>query len=252
MKDNSNRELFSFFIASLNTAMAGDENPPLPEALTDEQIRQLNEEIQGITDPEQSAWWKEWLLYLGEGLLGFSTLYSLIKFVKKNPRFWRTLRTFFTNLTGGDPCMRVIHRLGKVIVEITIGILTDTSTITTMLKDIIKDGANVGIDCGSKILDLIEDSDKIPDAVKTVVLSVATGTAIFLALEEAVRIALEIALKAAILAAAAALAAAIIAAIIAGVTVSAPVAAVLLALIGLAVYFGIMDEQEAAQYGNWA
>ena len=248
MKDNSNRELFSFFIASLNTAMAGDENPPLPEALTDEQIRQLNEEIQGITDPVQSAWWKEWLLYLGEGLLGFSTLYSLIKFVKKNPGFWRTLRTFFTNLTGGDPCMRVIHRLGKVIVEITIGILTDTATITTMLKDIIEDGANVGIDCGSKILDLIEDSDKIPDAVKTVVLSVATGTAIFLALEEGVRIALEVALKAAIIVATAALAAAIIV----GVVVAAPAEAALLALIAIAVYFGIMEEQPAAQYGNWA
>lgn len=247
MKDNSNRELFSFFIASLNTAMAGDDNPPLPEELTEEQIRQLNEELQGITDPEQSAWWKNWLLYLGE-FLGFVTLYRLIKYVKNNPGFWRILRTFFTNLTGGDPCARVIHRLGKVIVEITMGILTDTATITTMLKDIIKDGANVGIDCGSKILDLIEDSDKIPDAVKTVVLSVATGTAIFLALEEGVRIALEIALKAAIIVATAALAAAIIV----GVVVAAPAEAALLALIAIAVYFGIMEEQPAAQYGNWA
>lgn len=248
MKDNSNRELFSFFIASLNTAMAVDENPPLLEELTDEQIRQLNEELQGIIDPEESAWWKEWLLYLGNSLLGFSILYSLIKYAKKNPGFWRTLKSFFSNLTGGDPCTRVIHKLGKVIVEITMGILTDTATITTLIKDIIKDGATVGLDCGNKILDLIEDSDKIPDAVKTVVLSVATGTAIFLALEEGVRIALEIALKAAIIVATAALAAAIAV----GVVLAAPAEAALLALIAIAVYFGIMEEQPAAQYENWA
>lgn len=245
-----NDKLFSFFVASLNNssikADKDDGNVDISALdLTQEQLDLLNEEIRSIEDTEERGFWEDnWQMLAS---IGISSLLLLIQL--RSP-IWKVLKSIMAGISYLMPCYGVKKGLALLIADIAANILAEnpltSASILSSLKKILKAAIKEGLPCLQYVMDFVQNSNDIPADVKQDVFSPSAGTAILEGLEDTAQTLFQAAVIAAI--AIAAISAAT--AIATGVVVTSPVWGTLAAIVALAVWLGIISEEDSSRYAE--